>query len=144
MKRRKPGNSSSVGHNRNSLSCISGRGPSGFLYPSTRSYVIEMMVGLLSSRSPKRRKGVCSGRRDYISVKSYQGGGITAVRDSTHPLETSVDLALLNTMVVETNKSHGAESIVTCRGNPLAVASRATKKGFEINGRDTWMHMNKS
>jgi len=55
-------------HNRNSLSCKSGRGPSRFLYPSTRGYVMEKMDGLIPSRTLKGRKNVCSASRGRISI----------------------------------------------------------------------------
>ena len=42
------------------------------------------------------------------AFRAYRPGGITAVSDSTHPLETCVFLVLLNTIVVKPNKAHRA------------------------------------
>ena len=69
--------------------------------------MVEMMDGLPPSRTLRGRKGVCSGGPGHINVRSYRPGGITDASSSTHLLETYIDLALLNTMVMKVNKAHG-------------------------------------
>lgn len=54
--------------NRNSLSCTSGRGPSHFLRPNIRGYVMKKMCGLIPSPNLKGRKVVCSASRGRISM----------------------------------------------------------------------------
>ncbi len=66
------------------------------------------MDGLPSSRPLRVRKDVCSECRGDISITTYRPGATTDVSDSAYPLETCIDLALLNTMVVKVDKAHGA------------------------------------